>query len=172
MLFLPSASANEGTSNGVDERVRRLDGHVFELLPFRPVICNSHCASRNSKTYPVPVAGRSRLSEPNTISRRQALGGAAALGGLGALRAWGRPLGASDKADIAFIGIGGYGAQNMVGLAGDNIVAVCDVDWRDKDQLPGRFTRASEVAMQYPGAKRFDDWRVMLDRMEKQIDAV
>jgi predicted dehydrogenase len=59
-----------------------------------------------------------------------------------------------------------------VQLAGENIVAVCDVDWRDKDQLPGQFTRASEIAVKYPGAKRFDDWRVMLDRMDKQIDAV
>ena len=100
------------------------------------------------------------------------MAGAVALGGLGALRAWERPLAPIDKAEPAFIGIGNYGAQNLAKLAGENIVAVCDVDWRDKEQLPGRFTRASEIAAQYSSAKRFHDWRVMLDRVEKQIDAV
>jgi len=112
------------------------------------------------------------LSEPNKISRRQALATTAAFGGLEALRAWGLPRASNDKANIAFIGIGNYGAQNLAQLADENIVAVCDVDWRDKDQLPGRFTRASEIAAQHPGARRFDDWRVMLDKMEKSIDAV
>jgi len=31
---------------------------------------------------------------------------------------------------------------------------------------------ASEVAAGYPGSKRFDDWRVMLEEMDKQIGAV
>ncbi len=106
------------------------------------------------------------------LSRRQALVGAAALGGLGVMRAWGRPLAPSDKANIAFIGIGNYGAVNLTELAGENIVAVCDVDWRTREQMPGRFTPASEVAAKHPGAKRFDDWRVMLDQMDKSIDAV
>ena len=110
----------------------------------------------------------------NKISRRHALAGAAALGGLGALRAWGRGISLSpnSKANIAFIGIGNYGAQNLIQLASENIVAVCDVDWRDKAQLQGHFTLASEVAAEHPGAKRFDDWRVMLDKMDKSIDAV
>jgi predicted dehydrogenase len=112
------------------------------------------------------------LSEPNKISRRQAIAGAAAFSGLGAARAWGLLNSANDKANIACIGIGNYGAQNLVQLASENIVAICDVDWRTKDQLPGRFTRASEIAAAHPGAKRFDDWRVMLDRMDKSIDAV
>ena len=108
------------------------------------------------------------------VSRRQMLAGVAALSGWSAARAWGirRVLSPSDKANIAFIGIGNYGANNLKELAGENIVAVCDVDWRTRAQLPGRFTPASEVAVGYPGARRFDDWRVMLEEMDKQIDAV
>jgi len=112
------------------------------------------------------------LSEANKISRRRALAGAAAFSGLGAARARGLLKSANDKANIAFIGIGNYGAQNLVQLASENIVAICDVDWRTKDELPGRFTWASEVAAGHPDAKRFDDWRVMLDQMDKNIDAV
>jgi predicted dehydrogenase len=112
------------------------------------------------------------LNASHQITRRKALAGAAALAGVGAARAWGYRLSANGKANIAFIGIGNYGAQNLTQLASENIVAVCDVDWRDANQLPGRFTRAGEVAAQHPDAKRFDDWRVMLDQMDKSIDAV
>ncbi|HEY2039494.1 MAG TPA: Gfo/Idh/MocA family oxidoreductase [Edaphobacter sp.] len=114
------------------------------------------------------------MKEPYMVSRRQMLAGAAAVSGWSAMRAWGisRSLSPSDKANIAFIGIGNYGATNLKELAGENIVAVCDVDWRTRSQLPGRFTLASEVAAGYRGAKRFDDWRVMLEEMDKQIDAV
>ncbi len=81
------------------------------------------------------------------VSRRQMLAGVAALSGWSAARAWGirRVLSPSDKANIAFIGIGNYGANNLKELAGENIVAVCDVDWRTRAQLPGRFTPASEA---------------------------
>ncbi len=114
------------------------------------------------------------MSGIGRLSRRSAIAGAAALGGLSALRSWGaaRALSPSDKANIAFIGIGNYGANNLTELAGENIVALCDVDWRSRTQLQGRFTPAAEVAAAHPGAKRFDDWRVMLDRMGKDIDAV
>ncbi|WP_213803514.1 Gfo/Idh/MocA family oxidoreductase [Granulicella sp. dw_53] len=83
-----------------------------------------------------------------------------------------RRIAANDKANIAFIGIGNYGAQNLTELARENIVAVCDVDWRTRAQLPGRGGLASEVAAKYPQAKRFDDWRIMLESMDRQIDAV
>lgn len=114
------------------------------------------------------------MSNVSKLSRRQALAGAAALSSLRALRRWGAvaSLASGSKANIAFIGIGNYGAQNLVQLASENIVAVCDVDWRTHAQLPGRFTLASEVAAAHPEAKRYDDWRVMLKEMNKNIDAV
>lgn len=79
----------------------------------------------------------------------------------------------SDKMNIAFVGIGGgYGRRGLEELRSQNIVAICDVDWRTKEQQHSNFTPAIEVAQNYPSARRFDDWRRMLDEMEKEIDAV
>ncbi|MEN9022245.1 MAG: Gfo/Idh/MocA family oxidoreductase [Verrucomicrobiales bacterium] len=46
--------------------------------------------------------------------------------------------------------------------AGENIVALCDVDW----------DRGAESFKQFPKAKRFKGYRVMLDKMGDEIDAV
>src|ERR1700724_4275811 len=35
----------------------------------------------------------------------------------------------SDKLNIAGVGVGGIGRANLVALASQNIVALCDVDW-------------------------------------------
>jgi len=78
--------------------------------------------------------------------------------GLGPARA----EGPNDKLDLAMIGVGGQGMANLRGVAGQNIVAVCDVDER-------RAGRAFENA---PPARRFTDFRRMFDRLDKQIDAV
>jgi predicted dehydrogenase len=122
------------------------------------------------------VAGREcHLNGSPQISRRKLLSGAAAVGGVSMLPSWALATGRispNDKANIAFIGIGNYGAVNLVELASQNIVAVCDVDWRDRSQVPGRGALASEVAQKYPQAQRFDDWRVMLEKMDKRIDGV
>jgi predicted dehydrogenase len=78
----------------------------------------------------------------------------------------------SQKLNIAFVGIGTRGSFNLRELDNlqQNIVAICDVDWR---MLPGRqFPLAIQIAEQYPKAKRFDDWRIMLQEMDKSIDAV
>jgi hypothetical protein len=68
----------------------------------------------------------------------------------------------SDKLNIACVGIGGMGASNLEALQSENIVALCDVDW----------DYAGHVFDTYPKAKRYWDWRVMLDEMGKSIDAV
>lgn len=71
---------------------------------------------------------------------------------------------ANEKLNIALIGIGGRGADNLKGIEGEkqNIVALCDVD----DE------RAGDAYTRFPKAKKFYDYRVMFDKMEKQIDAV
>jgi hypothetical protein len=69
----------------------------------------------------------------------------------------------SDKLNIAGIGFGGKGASNLTSVAGtQNIVALCDVDW-------GNLT--SKVFNTYPNAKKYKDFRIMLDK-QKEIDAV
>ena len=69
----------------------------------------------------------------------------------------------SDKLNIAGIGIGGKGKDNLevCAKAGENIVALCDVD---EDY-------AGDVFKQYPDAKVYKDFRVMLEK-QKDIDAV
>lgn len=68
----------------------------------------------------------------------------------------------SDKLNIAGIGIGGRGAAVIKECVGQNIVALCDVDWK----------YASGMFEQFPKAERFKDYRVMFDKLDKSIDAV
>ncbi len=66
------------------------------------------------------------------------------------------------KIRIAAIGCGGQGGSDLNGMAGEDIVALCDVDER----------RAAESFAKFPKAKRFRDFREMFDEMDDQIDAV
>ncbi|MBW8014882.1 MAG: Gfo/Idh/MocA family oxidoreductase [Planctomycetes bacterium] len=68
----------------------------------------------------------------------------------------------SEKLNIAGIGAGGMAFNNLKACSKENIVALCDVDDR----------RAAKAYEMYPTAKRFKDFRVMLDKMDKDIDAV
>lgn len=68
----------------------------------------------------------------------------------------------SEKINIAGVGIGGQGGHDINQLSSQNIVALCDVDWR---QARGMFDR-------YPNAKRYKDFREMLDKEDKNIDGV
>jgi predicted dehydrogenase len=106
--------------------------------------------------------------KPKTISRRGFIGtSAAALAGFtivpsNAVSGLGHTAPA-DKLNIAAVGIGGMGRNNIANVAKtENIVALCDVDWS------GQTIKVFEA---YPAAKRFKDYRVMLDK-QKDIDAV
>ena len=68
------------------------------------------------------------------------------------------------KLNVAGIGIGSQGGADVDAVAGEgqNIVALCDVD----DNY------AAKKFAQYPKAKQFKDYRVMLDQMGREIDAV
>jgi len=68
----------------------------------------------------------------------------------------------SDKLNVAAVGIGGMGNSNLRNIKDQNIVALCDVDWKYSEP----------VFKKYPKAKKFWDWRKMYDEMEKEIDAV
>jgi predicted dehydrogenase len=67
----------------------------------------------------------------------------------------------SDKLNIAAVGVGGMGKNNVKNCADENIVALCDVD----------FALAEPVFALYPSAKRYKDYRAMLDEVPT-IDAV
>jgi hypothetical protein len=68
----------------------------------------------------------------------------------------------SDKLNIAGIGVGGVGRRNLMNIEGENIVALCDVDWKYAEKCFETFS----------DAKRYKDWRVMFDEMKDSIDAV
>jgi hypothetical protein len=68
----------------------------------------------------------------------------------------------SDKLNIAGVGIGGKGHVNLKGMATENIVGLCDVDWKYADQC----------FKDFPGAKKYWDWRKMFDEIGKSIDGV
>lgn len=68
----------------------------------------------------------------------------------------------SDKLNIAGVGIGGMGSANLNNMANENIVALCDVDWKYAKKTFDRF----------PNAKKYWDYRKMYDEVGKSIDAV
>jgi len=101
-----------------------------------------------------------------TISRRRFLGGAAAGAALFTIvprHVLGGPgyTPPSEKLNIAAVGVGGKGSSDVDSVKSENIVALCDVH---DSRGAGTFER-------YPGARRYRDFRVMLER-EKGIDAV
>ena len=67
----------------------------------------------------------------------------------------------SDKLNIAGVGIGGMGKNNIKNCETENIVALCDIDQK----------YAAPVWEKYPQAKIYYDFRVMLEK-QKDIDAV
>jgi hypothetical protein len=68
----------------------------------------------------------------------------------------------SNRLNIAVIGVGGRGAACWTQVPKESIVAMCDVDDR-------RSVQGFEAC---PEAKRYKDFRVMLDKMHRDIDAV
>lgn len=68
----------------------------------------------------------------------------------------------TDKMNIAGIGIGGMGAANLRNMETENIVALCDVDWK----------YSKKVFEKYPQAKKYWDYRKLYDEMGKSIDGV
>ena len=68
----------------------------------------------------------------------------------------------SDKLNIIGIGIGGKGASDLRAVETQNIIALCDVDWKYSKRILDR----------YPDAKRYKDWRICYKEMLKDADAV
>ena len=68
----------------------------------------------------------------------------------------------SEKLNIAGIGVGGQGAGDLKEMATENVVALVDVD----------FKKAANTFKTYPKAEVFKDYRVMLDKLGKGVDAV
>lgn len=68
----------------------------------------------------------------------------------------------SDKLNILGVGIGGRGSANLREMETENIIGLCDTDWK----------YAKPIFERYPDAKRYYDWRIMYDEMFSKADAV
>jgi len=72
----------------------------------------------------------------------------------------GRKLSPNDKLNVGVVGVAGQGAYDMSQLESENIVALCDIDE----------TRLAAAAARHPSAKKYSDFRRLLDQGD--IDAV
>jgi len=102
-----------------------------------------------------------------SITRRRWLGNAAFAGGAFFIlhnSAWVRSYAANEKLNTAHIGIGGRGGDllQFAFLNAANPVAFCDVNEN----------KAMQIRRLRPDVPMFKDFRQMLDKMGKQIDAV
>ena len=68
----------------------------------------------------------------------------------------------NNRLNVAVIGVGGRGPASWTQVPAESLVAMCDVD----DRMSAKGFEAR------PNAKRYKDFRVMFDEMDKDIDAV
>ncbi len=99
-----------------------------------------------------------------TFSRRsflKAASGASVAATFIPRAAWG----ASERVNVGCVGVGGKGTSDALGAAGagGNIVALCDVDEK---------RRSPKVMERFSKARFFHDFREMLEKEDKRLDAV
>jgi hypothetical protein len=109
---------------------------------------------------------KANQEQKRKVSRRDFIGAAAAataftfvprhvLGGP-------RNVPPSEKLNIAGIGFGGRGDGDLHEVSSENIVALCDVDWK----------YGARTFQRYAKAAKYRDFRKMLEKEDKNIDAV
>src|SRR5215469_13100636 len=78
------------------------------------------------------------MSEGKKIARREFVAGSAAASAAFTIlprHVLGKgPTPPSDVLNIAGVGVGGMGRQNLINMSSQNIVALCDVDWGYADK--------------------------------------
>ena len=106
---------------------------------------------------------------PKTSSRRHFIKSTALVGGAAFVlprfsiaQSGGSP---NSKVNIAMIGAGGIAGMAYGSCCDENVVALCDVD-------ETKFGQYNKTYPALANAKKFADFRVMLDKMGKEIDAV
>ncbi len=136
-----------------------------------PINCSQICeivpAILKGTLEEINLTGKGRGIMKTQINRRNFLSNTA-LGGLGLLILKGSRAAfsyeANEKLNVALIGVGGRGSWfvGTIPKLGTNVVAMCDVNER----------KASGSFKEIPEAKKYHDFRKMLEEMDKQIDAV
>ena len=101
------------------------------------------------------------------VTRRDFMGATAALAAFSivprhVMAGSGQPA-PGDKLNIGCIGVGGMqGGNDVRSISSENIYALCDVDEKHLDAASAK----------YPKAKRYRDFREMLDKEHKNLDGV
>ena len=107
-----------------------------------------------------------KLHRQPTITRRKFIGAAASVAAFTIVPrhvTGGTGISApSEKLNVACIGVGGKGYDDLMNASTENIVALCDVDEK----------RGGAGFEKFPKARRYSDFRKLLDKEEKNIDAV
>ena len=127
------------------------------------------CVSRLNPCIREITMSHVRFNRRTALRTLAASGWAAAFGP----PAFARSRSPNEKLNIAVVGCGNRGAQNIMGDVGrnvqfvtgfrqENIVALCDVDER----------QAARVFSVFPRVPKFQDFRKMLATVDQQIDAV
>ncbi|MEN6332667.1 MAG: Gfo/Idh/MocA family oxidoreductase, partial [Phycisphaerales bacterium] len=108
-----------------------------------------------------------RRNRNNNVTRREFLGAAAACAAFTivprhVLAGSGRPA-PSEKMNLGCVGVGGMqGGSDVNSVSSENIYALCDVDERN----------LNATAAKFPGAKRYRDFREMLDKEQKNLHGI
>ncbi len=111
---------------------------------------------------------RSTQRMTGQVDRRDFLRHTAVVGGLVATGYFVNPSAAADsnspneKLNIAAVGSTGRAGDNIAGVSSQNIIAIADVDSKLLDK----------GAAAYPNARKYRDFRVMLEKEADKIDAV
>ena len=105
-----------------------------------------------------------KLQTNRSLTRRafiqQSALGAASLWLAGCQHTAPRRLSANDKLNLGIIGVGGQGKFSIDNLAGENIVALCDVNGKN----------LAAASQRFPSAKTFNDFRRLVD--QAGLDAI
>jgi hypothetical protein len=75
-----------------------------------------------------------------------------------------RSYAANERLNVALVGVAGRGSWfvDTIPRIGESVVALCDVNQR----------RAAEAFKRFPEVPKYDDFRIMLDERDREIDAV
>ena len=107
---------------------------------------------------------KTKTKTKTQLTRREFLGATAALAAFTivprhVLAGAGQPA-PSEKMNVGCVGVGGMqGGSDVGGVSSQNIYALCDVDE----------THLNKTAARFPNAKRYRDFREMLDKEQKNL---
>ena len=150
------------SQESVTPRACRLAGAMWLRSP-----CILHASGDNQTRSKAPPTDRhlpEGLPAMSRLSRRRflhhAATGLSAAAFAGTLPASDGKAPPSERLRVGVIGVAGRGADNLKGVAHEEIVALCDVDEN----------RAGKARQEHPRAKFYQDFRRLLDH--KDIEAV